>query len=375
MSSTHRWGVFLLLAACSANPAGEDGGAGGGGGAAGGGSGGGGPVTCGSSPLDSGCTGFVPFIDADGGTMYAGHPVFLYRDGVIPVAHRIAGFQRASAVVPLDTAGNPSDAGVYILLSIGFSNVTQEFCKEMPIPGPPGACDPWTFMGQLATDPAVRGKRGLVVMNGAMGGQNTPMWDAPTEQNYGRVAANLADAGFSEAQVQVVWTKIAHASPTRSLPDPAADAYLLEIDAANAVRAMKVRYPNLKMVFISSRTYGGWSIGTHNPEPYAYEQGFAVSWLVDDQIRQMAGGGMNPDAGDLDYSTGVAPWLAWGPYFWTDGLRGRSDGLTWTQADVEPDGVHASMSGELKAATMLRVFFKTSPFTRCWFTTDGGSCP
>jgi hypothetical protein len=328
-----------------------------------------------AGPRDSGCTGFVPFIDADGGTVHRGQPVFQYRAGAMPLQHRMAGIQRANSIVPLDTTGNPSDAGVYILLSIGFSNVTQEFCNEMPVPGPPAACEPWTFMGQLANDPAVRGKRGLVVMNGARGGQNTPMWDTPMEPNYDRVLGNLADAGFSEAQVQVVWTKIAHASPMVSLPDPAADAFLLEMDAANAVRAMKVRYPNLKMVFISSRTYGGWSIGDHNPEPYAYEQGFAVSWLVDDQIRQMAGGGMNPDAGDLDYSTGVAPWLAWGPYFWTDGLRGRSDGLVWTPADVEGDGVHASMLGEQKVGTMLRTFFKTSPFTRCWFTTDGGTCP
>lgn len=319
----------------------------------------------------------MPFIDAepDGGTVHRGQPVFLYRGGAIPLPHRMAGFQRANAIVPLDTAGNPSDAGVYILLSIGFSNVTQEFCNEQPVAGPPSACNPWTFMGQIANDPAVRDKRGLVVMNGARGGQNTPMWDEPAEANYDRVAANLADAGFSEAQVQVVWTKLAHASPMGSLPDPRADAFLLEMDAANAVRAMRVRYPNLKMVFISSRTYGGWSVVDHNPEPYAYEQGFAVSWLIDDQIRQMAGGVMNPDAGDLDYSTGVAPWLAWGPYFWTDGLSGRSDGLVWTRADTEGDGVHASMSGELKAATLLRGFFKTSPFTRCWFTTDGGSCP
>jgi hypothetical protein len=257
-------------------------------------------------------------------------------------------------------------------LSIGYSNATQEFCRQMAVPGPPAACDAWTFMGQLGADPAVR-TQGLVVMNGAAGGQTNAVWASPMNANYNRIAANLADAGYSAAQVQVAWVKIANPQPMVSLPAPNADAVVLEASTANIARALKVRYPNLKLMFVSSRTYGGWATTPLNPEPYAYEGAFAVSWVVEDQVRQMAGGGMNPDAGNLDYTT-VAPWIAWGPYLWTDGLRGRADGLTWARADTENDGTHPSMSGEQKVGRLLLDFFKTSQFTRCWFTTDGGTC-
>src|ERR671936_402607 len=50
-------------------------------------------------------------------------------------------------------------------------------------------------------------------------------------------------------------------------------------DAA-IVAILRARYPNLKLVYVSSRTYGGYATTPLNPEPYAYDSGFAVKWLV-----------------------------------------------------------------------------------------------
>ena len=62
--------------------------------------------------------------------------------------------------------------------------------------------------------------------------------------------------------------------------------------------------------------------------------------------------------------------MAWGPYLWTDGTNGRSDGLIWECADVEAVGIHPSESGELKAGTALLDHFTTDPTASSWFAAD-----
>lgn len=308
----------------------------------------------------------IPLIDLGTGT-YWGFEGGLYPGGVnmMPLQHERAGSERARRIQPLDVDGQPDPRGAYVLLSIGMSNTAQEFCGKS-VDGV--TCNEWSFMGLAARQPEVNHEQ-LVLVNGALMSQSADSWTTPQAANYDRIRDSiLTPLGLSEKQVQIVWLKVANNWPTMSLPSKQADAYVLLSSMGNILRSLRLRYPNLQEVFISSRIYAGNATVDLNPEPYAYESGFAVKWLIEAQIRQMQSrdGMVDPRAGDLNYDT-VAPWIAWGPYLWADGLNPRSDGLVWQSIDFEVDGTHPSTVGEHKVGTMLLQFFMTSPHTRCWF--------
>ncbi len=310
--------------------------------------------------------GLVPLPDLGSGT-YLGFEGGLYPGGSnqMPAEHRLEGLQRAQRIEPLDRNGQPDRDGKIVLLSIGMSNTDREFCGGQDS----GVCHPWSFMGQAAADPAVDKTR-LAVVNGARGGETAPDWVAPTHRNYAHVKEEVLERQeLSETQVQVIWLKQARATPRVSLPERRADAFRLVESLAEIVRTLKIRYPNLQLVFVSSRIYAGYAVTELNPEPFAYETGFAVKWLIEAQIRQMKTGEVNRRAGDLDYRT-VAPWIAWGPYLWADGQIPRRDGLVWLPEDLASDGTHPSDQGVRKVGQLLMEFFKTSPFTSCWFLAD-----
>lgn len=309
----------------------------------------------------------IPLTELTHGT-YLGFPGGLYPGGNEPPAdHRASGLAMSREIQPLDRNGLPASDGRIVLLSIGMSNTTQEFCSA----GGGTPCASWSFTGQALASPDVE-RDALAIVNGAKGGQAADAWDSPDEPNYTRIREDvLRPANLSPAQVQVAWVKVANRTPQRSLPAADADAYVLVRQIGDIVRAMKLHYPNLRIVFLSSRIYAGYATGNLNPEPYAYESGFAVKWLIEAQIEQMRHGGnvQNPLAGNLDYNT-VAPWVGWGPYLWANGLVPRADGLVWEPRDFASDGTHPSRSGEEKVGAMLLHFFRTSELTRSWFTTS-----
>jgi hypothetical protein len=224
---------------------------------------------------------------------------------------------------------------------------------------------------QASADPRVN-QSDLVIVNGARGGAAAAVWESPSSPPYTRIVNDLLTPnGCTEAQVVAAWVKQANPNPVLGLPDANADARALQASLGNIVRAMKTRYPNLQVVFLASRIYAGYASTTLNPEPYAYETAFAAKWLIEAQIDQMNGGGIDTVSGDLDYAAGTAPWLAWGPYLWADGLVPRGDGLTWQCADLEEDGTHPSPAGEQKVAQMLLDFLLASPYSAPWFQASG----
>lgn len=309
----------------------------------------------------------VPLTDLLAKT-YFGRAGGLYPGGMNqpPADHDSAARARRKTIQPLDVNGDESPFGKYVLLSIGMANTTQEWCSQNS--GPP--CTAWSFMGKAALDQGVNHNT-LVIVNGAAEGQDAPAWTSATSSSYDRIkVGRLAPLGLSENQVQAVWVKLEDQQPELSLPADSADAYLLLTNLGQVMRALRARYPVLKIVFISSRSYGGYAATDLNPEPFAYESGFSVKWLIESQIDEMHGRPANARVGTLDYAKKAAAPIVWGPYLWADGITPRSDGVLWNRADFEEDGTHPSQMGESKVAGMLLDFFKNSPYSKCWFAAN-----
>ena len=282
--------------------------------------------------------GITPLNDLAGGT-YQGFEAGLYLGGnnYPPLDYRWMGWAHCNAVQPLDQNGQPNANGRIVLLSIGMSNTTQEFS---------------VFKSMADADPEKNPQ--LTIVDGAQGGQDAQVIRNPNAQFWTIIDQRLAAAGVSPGQVQTAWLKQAIAGENRLFP---ADALGLRDALRDIVGIMQTRYPNIRIIYFGSRIYAGYASTTLNPEPYAFQGGFAVKWLIDEHIN----------------SGGDGAWLAWGPYLWADGLVPRSDGLTWLCADFQNDGTHPSTTGRQKVAGLLLNFFKTDETARPWFVRTTGA--
>lgn len=268
-------------------------------------------------------TGLIPLTDM-GSRRYHGYRGGLYPAGRnTPAPKYLRKGQTASKQIrPIK--------GKIVLLSVGMSNATAEFSAF-----------------KRSSDRDTQVNPNVVVVDGAQDGfdavkinKRPAYWDT--------VDARLAAEGVSANQVQVVWLKEAIAGEDRPFPR---DMKALQKSLRQIIRTMRFRYPNVKIVYLSSRTYGGYAVTGLNPEPAAYDSAYAVRAVIQERMEGKLKG----------------PWLAWGPYLWTDGLAGRNDGLQWTCQDVENDGTHPSKDGAQKVVTLLTTFFKGDPTAKRWY--------
>jgi hypothetical protein len=301
-------------------------------------------------------TGLVPLTELGAG-QYKGSPGGLYPGGSNspPPTHLAAATQRAAAIAPLNSAGEPAIDGRITLLSIGMSNATQEFSR---------------FVQLASADPQKSAR--VLLVDGAQGGQTASVIRDPNANFWAVVDQRLAQAGSSAAQVQVIWLKEANARPGQQFPAdsfPAA-ANALRDDLEAVVHVAHARFPNAKLLYLTSRIYAGYASTPLNPEPYAYEGGFSVKWLIEKQIDGDPAVNFDPAKGEVK-----APLLLWGPYLWGDGLTPRADGLVWRCEDFTDDGTHPSLSGRQKVASLLLGFFKSDATARSWFLADPGAIP
>ncbi len=294
----------------------------------------------------------VPLIDL-GSNLYLGaESGGLYANGANarPADHDAYGVNLADGIQALDYYGNPSPSGNYALLTLGLS-ITEYQSAE--------------FLTLANADPEKNSK--LILVNGAQGGATANQLSNPTNFFWNNIGSSLLlNAGVTANQVVAVWFDTVDGGPSGTFPS---DMTALQSEYETIAQLVLTKFPNVKFMYMTSNNYQGYSngIGNLDPEPYAYESGFAVKNAIQDQLNGNANLNFDPSKGSV-----VAPWMSWGPYFWANGLLARSDGLVWTCQDYKADGTHPSSPlGREKAAQMMLNFFKNDDTTNPWFVKPG----
>lgn len=285
-----------------------------------------------------------------GAEQYQGFAGGLYSDGhnERPASHEAAGLALAKRVRPLNANGKPDAGGKIVLLSIGMSNTSQASMALVPL---------------LRRDKTVASA--VVFVNGAQGGMTARAIQDPLDNSTGSrywstIDERLEQAGVTRQQVQAVWIKQADAGPTSGFP---AYAQTLQKELARIAQLVAERFPNCRLAYVSSRSYGGYAKTRLNPEPYAYESGFAVKWLIEQQLNGDKELNFNPQEGPVK-----APWLSWGPYLWANGQTpNKNSGLMYEPTDFGNDGTHPSRAGQDKIGRELFQFLCTDSTTQPWF--------
>jgi hypothetical protein len=293
----------------------------------------------------------------------------LYAGGVNqrPAAHDSAGLAIANSIGPIDTNGNPSVNGRIALVSIGISNLTQEW--RLGANNDPSS-SAFAFMSKVAPLQATGVINSeVLIVDGAKGAMGADVWGAePPNLTIDPWLTALNRLQFSQSsalQVQIAFVKAAHAGPSTCISNDGStlgDAGQLAVDFAGMARNLRVVFPNIKLAYFVSRSYGGYAT-TGNREPFAFEQGLAVKWVIDAHVSGSS------TYGDLNWqgSGAIAPWMSWGPYLWSNGNTPNGLGISWDIADFVDDHVHPSASGVNKASDAFLDFFLTDTTTRPWF--------
>jgi hypothetical protein len=352
-----------------------------------------------------------PLVDLGPGQTYHGYEGGLYpgASNLRPAAHDAAGRKIAQSIVPLDANGNPDSVNgriVYTIISVSNG-------YPMWHNGQAGsdADTSVTFMTRANAEPAKNPKLTI-----AYGFEHQLLPPPPYTNNvidpngsfFPSLDYALSEQGLTPQQVQVALlfypfgtTNGIYPGDPENLPFPNSARHM-QAKVKTATLFAKAHFPNLKILYISTKGYTylplrgimnrfinqsrnlihkNIAIRPHDVkeaikmvmrndipggpiEPWNHDLGWSVKWLIEDQINGDPSLNYDPARGAVH-----APWISWGPYFWTygDGTPRAYDGFSWNCGDVYDDGLHLSHSGMYKEVSLLLAQMRSDPTATPWF--------
>lgn len=289
-------------------------------------------------------SGLTPITDLGVG-YYRGYQGGLYPNGsnVRQGVHLSSALSVVRTIKKLKTNGQPDTNGNIVMIGIGASNPRTEFDA---------------FIQQITASGSLRS--GVKIINTCIGGQGVQKMNTPTANYWQQAKNTLQQQGLTEAQVQVAWIETDNTSNGDTL-FPRAPLLLIN-DLKVLLETIKLKFPNIKICYLSSRAFSGYALASASEigkgllYPRDYYNGWALKWMVEKQINNEPG-----------FTISTIPFITMGNYNWSQGSQPRMDGFFLDcNLDIGSDGLHLTAPGEEKIGALMKSFFLTDTTTYGW---------
>lgn len=274
----------------------------------------------------------------------------LYPEGQsLPPSDMMSHYENSiDAIVPRSLDGSVElTNGKIVMIGVGASNPRTEFNA---------------FVALATADPSRNAT--LTFANTCVGGQGVQKMNQPSDSYWKNATHVLDSIGCNAAQVQLAWIETDNTQTADTTFPGAAQA--LADDLFTLCTTMHTLYPNLQVIYFSSRSYAGYIdpatalAGRGLLTPRDHLNGWAIKFLIERQIVGTPGYGFTGEAASL-------PALMWCTDNWADGTTPKLDGLFWHCDDFSGDGLHLSPLGEEKSGARIHAFFSTDPLAQQWY--------
>lgn len=309
---------------------------------------------------DNDSTGLIPLIDLGPGS-YLGYQGGLFPGGMnsenAASQHFKKGRSFSKNMQPLDSLGNVNyDDGVVLMGGFGPSLAGKLLDEFVPIV-------------RDTTDGYITNRCFDAINMGAGGKGLDYAIGADSNKYWNNMLDKIVDKGYTAPQLQVAWMYFNDKYDTTDMLNFPETPLRIRDNFETYLRMLLDRFPNVQIMFVSGRHYGGYSDTTleQSPaigEPASYWNNFAVKWLIEDQIHG------DPDLRYFGASKRV-PFVTWGPYYWTDGNNPRAtDGRSYSCADFsDEDGFHLKAETYEEDADYLMQHIYDSEFSKYYVKT------
>lgn len=202
------------------------------------------------------------------------------------------------------------------------------------------------------------------LINLCVGGRGLDFAVGPDSDRYWDSIENkLISTGYNINQLQIGWMYFNAKYDSLNPIEFPEHALAVKEDYKIWLQQCKERFPNMKIVLVSGRHYGGYCDTTIEQlpaagEPASYYNNFTVKWLIEDQINNEP---------DLKYTgpAAIVPYINWGPYFWTNGAIPRiTDGRNYPCSKFSDDGLHLTDPTNHEDADYMMQYLYNSEYAK-----------